>query len=91
MKVANLVKAYVEKYKHMRKHKKTDGEDTHEVENWEQATASVTWTELVLAVDTVGITDLQLHLIVNSVQRNKMIIDFICGTLSWIVSIWEWI
>ncbi|KFP69433.1 PHD and RING finger domain-containing protein 1, partial [Acanthisitta chloris] len=25
MKVANLVKAYVEKYKHMRKHKKTDG------------------------------------------------------------------
>ncbi|NXK01674.1 PHRF1 protein, partial [Herpetotheres cachinnans] len=33
MKVANLVKAYVEKYKHMRKHKKTDGEDTHEVEN----------------------------------------------------------
>ncbi|NWR33589.1 PHRF1 protein, partial [Tachuris rubrigastra] len=33
MKVANLVKAYVEKYKHMRKHKKTDGEDTCEVEN----------------------------------------------------------
>ncbi|NWI38119.1 PHRF1 protein, partial [Picathartes gymnocephalus] len=33
MKVANLVKAYVEKYKHMRKHKKADGEDTHEVEN----------------------------------------------------------
>ncbi|KAM6308944.1 PHD and RING finger domain-containing protein 1 [Aegotheles albertisi] len=33
MKVANLVKAYVEKYKHMRKHKKSDGEDTHEVEN----------------------------------------------------------
>ncbi|NXM55617.1 PHRF1 protein, partial [Illadopsis cleaveri] len=33
VKVANLVKAYVEKYKHMRKHKKTDGEDTHEVEN----------------------------------------------------------
>ncbi|XP_054131025.1 PHD and RING finger domain-containing protein 1 isoform X2 [Melozone crissalis] len=33
MKVANLVKAYVEKYKHMRKHKKTDGEDTREVEN----------------------------------------------------------
>lgn len=42
MKVANLVKAYVEKYKHMRKHKKTDGEDTREVENWEQATASMT-------------------------------------------------
>ncbi|NXX49363.1 PHRF1 protein, partial [Tricholaema leucomelas] len=33
MKVANLVKAYVEKYKHMRKHKKTDGEDTREGEN----------------------------------------------------------
>ncbi|XP_041277022.1 PHD and RING finger domain-containing protein 1 [Onychostruthus taczanowskii] len=33
MKVANLVKAYVEKYKHMRKHKKTDGEETREVEN----------------------------------------------------------
>ncbi|NXD24770.1 PHRF1 protein, partial [Spelaeornis formosus] len=33
MKVANLVKAYVEKYKHMRKHKKTDSEDTREVEN----------------------------------------------------------
>ncbi|NXB74631.1 PHRF1 protein, partial [Donacobius atricapilla] len=33
MKVANLVKAYVEKYKHMRKHKKTDGEDTREMEN----------------------------------------------------------
>ncbi|NWT58723.1 PHRF1 protein, partial [Erythrocercus mccallii] len=33
MKVANLVKAYVEKYKHMRKHKKTDGEDSREVEN----------------------------------------------------------
>ncbi|OPJ73736.1 PHD and RING finger domain-containing protein 1 isoform C [Patagioenas fasciata monilis] len=33
MKVANLVKAYVEKYKHMRKHKKSDGDDTHEVEN----------------------------------------------------------
>ncbi|NXE94468.1 PHRF1 protein, partial [Menura novaehollandiae] len=33
MKVANLVKAYVEKYKHMRKHKKTDGEDTREVED----------------------------------------------------------
>ncbi|NXR59363.1 PHRF1 protein, partial [Rhadina sibilatrix] len=33
MKVANLVKAYVEKYKHMRKHKKTDGEDTREVDN----------------------------------------------------------
>ncbi|NWX45238.1 PHRF1 protein, partial [Steatornis caripensis] len=32
MKVANLVKAYVEKYKHMRKHKKSD-EDTREVEN----------------------------------------------------------
>ncbi|KAH0621010.1 hypothetical protein JD844_021995 [Phrynosoma platyrhinos] len=27
VKVANLVKAYVEKYKHMRKHKKTDGEE----------------------------------------------------------------
>ncbi|XP_044281586.1 PHD and RING finger domain-containing protein 1 isoform X1 [Varanus komodoensis] len=27
VKVANLVKAYVEKYKHMRKHKKTDAED----------------------------------------------------------------
>lgn len=52
MKVANLVKAYVEKYKHMRKHKKTDGEDTREVENWEQATARLTWTDLVLAVDT---------------------------------------
>ncbi|NWT81669.1 PHRF1 protein, partial [Lanius ludovicianus] len=33
MKVANLVKAYVEKYKHIRKHKKTDGEDIREVEN----------------------------------------------------------
>ncbi|NXW66640.1 PHRF1 protein, partial [Eurystomus gularis] len=33
MKVANLVKAYVEKYKHMRKHKKSDGDDTREVEN----------------------------------------------------------
>ncbi|XP_075610962.1 PHD and RING finger domain-containing protein 1 isoform X2 [Balearica regulorum gibbericeps] len=33
MKVANLVKAYVEKYKHMRKHKKSDSEDTREVEN----------------------------------------------------------
>ncbi|NXG79391.1 PHRF1 protein, partial [Baryphthengus martii] len=33
MKVANLVKAYVEKYKHMRKHKKSDGEDTREAEN----------------------------------------------------------
>ncbi|NXI47162.1 PHRF1 protein, partial [Galbula dea] len=33
MKVANLVKAYVEKYKHMRKSKKADGEDPHEVEN----------------------------------------------------------
>nr|XP_013810651.1 PREDICTED: PHD and RING finger domain-containing protein 1 isoform X2 [Apteryx mantelli mantelli] len=33
MKVANLVKAYVEKYKHMRKHKKSDGEDVREVEN----------------------------------------------------------
>ncbi|NWH22970.1 PHRF1 protein, partial [Grus americana] len=33
MKVANLVKAYVEKYKHMRRHKKSDGEDTREVEN----------------------------------------------------------
>ncbi|XP_068022784.1 PHD and RING finger domain-containing protein 1 [Melanerpes formicivorus] len=33
MKVANLVKAYVEKYKHMRKHKKADGEDPREVEN----------------------------------------------------------
>ncbi|KAF1673705.1 PHD and RING finger domain-containing protein 1, partial [Pygoscelis papua] len=33
MKVANLVKAYVEKYKHMRKHKKSDGEDIREVEN----------------------------------------------------------
>lgn len=91
MKVANLVKAYVEKYKHMRKHKKTDGEDTREVENWEQATASMTWTELVLAVDTVGITDLQLHPIASRVQRNKMIIDFIYGTFSWIVSIWKWI
>lgn len=91
MKVANLVKAYVEKYKHMRKHKKTDGEDIREVENWEQATASMTWTELVLAVDTMGITDLQLHPIVSRVQRNKMIVDFIYGTFSWIVSIWEWI
>lgn len=89
MKVANLVKAYVEKYKHMRKHKKTDSEDIREVENWEQATASM--TELVLAVDTMGITDLQLHPIVSRVQRNKMIIDFIYGTFSWIVSIWEWI
>ncbi|NXH11008.1 PHRF1 protein, partial [Bucco capensis] len=33
MKVANLVKAYVEKYKHMRKNKKSDAEDPHEVEN----------------------------------------------------------
>ncbi|XP_009873552.1 PREDICTED: LOW QUALITY PROTEIN: PHD and RING finger domain-containing protein 1, partial [Apaloderma vittatum] len=33
MKVANLVKAYVEKYKHMRKHKKSDGEDAREEEN----------------------------------------------------------
>ncbi|NWJ04471.1 PHRF1 protein, partial [Crypturellus undulatus] len=33
MKVANLVKAYVDKYKHMRKHKKSDGEDAREVEN----------------------------------------------------------
>ncbi|XP_068800805.1 PHD and RING finger domain-containing protein 1 [Struthio camelus] len=33
MKVANLVKAYVEKYKHMRKHKKPDGEDAREMEN----------------------------------------------------------
>ncbi|NWR66105.1 PHRF1 protein, partial [Bucorvus abyssinicus] len=33
MKVANLVKAYVEKYKHMRKHKKSDSEETREVEN----------------------------------------------------------
>uniref|UniRef100_A0A669QSQ7 PHD and ring finger domains 1 n=2 Tax=Phasianus colchicus TaxID=9054 RepID=A0A669QSQ7_PHACC len=33
VKVANLVKAYVEKYKHMRKHKKSDVEDTREVEN----------------------------------------------------------
>ncbi|NXI58420.1 PHRF1 protein, partial [Chloroceryle aenea] len=33
MKVANLVKAYVEKYKHMRKHKKSDGEDAREVKN----------------------------------------------------------
>uniref|UniRef100_A0A8C8RZD6 PHD and ring finger domains 1 n=1 Tax=Pelusios castaneus TaxID=367368 RepID=A0A8C8RZD6_9SAUR len=34
MKVANLVKAYVEKYKHMRKHKKMDTEeDLHEMEN----------------------------------------------------------
>nr|XP_009939383.1 PREDICTED: PHD and RING finger domain-containing protein 1 [Opisthocomus hoazin] len=33
VKVANLVKAYVEKYKHMRKHKKSNGEDTREVEN----------------------------------------------------------
>ncbi|XP_067396603.1 PHD and RING finger domain-containing protein 1 isoform X2 [Emydura macquarii macquarii] len=34
MKVANLVKAYVEKYKHMRKHKKMDTEeDQHEMEN----------------------------------------------------------
>ncbi|KYO41545.1 PHD and RING finger domain-containing protein 1 [Alligator mississippiensis] len=32
MKVANLVKAYVEKYKHMRKHKKTDIEETREME-----------------------------------------------------------
>lgn len=91
MKVANLVKAYVEKYKHMRKHKKTDGEDTREVENWVQATASMTWTELVLAGDTVGITDLQLHPIASRVQRNKMIIDFIYGTFSRIVSIRKWI
>lgn len=67
MKVANLVKAYVEKYKHMRKHKKTDGEDTREVENWEQATASMTWAELVLAVNTMGVTDLWLHPIVSRV------------------------
>ncbi|NXG61496.1 PHRF1 protein, partial [Hemiprocne comata] len=33
MKVANLVKAYVEKYKHMRKHKKSDDADTREAEN----------------------------------------------------------
>ncbi|NXC46295.1 PHRF1 protein, partial [Penelope pileata] len=33
MKVANLVKAYVEKYKHMRKYKKSDGEDARETEN----------------------------------------------------------
>ncbi|NXL84052.1 PHRF1 protein, partial [Alectura lathami] len=33
MKVANLVKAYVEKYKHMRKHKKSDGEDARETEH----------------------------------------------------------
>lgn len=33
MKVANLVKAYVEKYKHMRKHKKSDVEDAREMEN----------------------------------------------------------
>ncbi|XP_021259523.1 PHD and RING finger domain-containing protein 1 isoform X1 [Numida meleagris] len=33
VKVANLVKAYVEKYKHMRKHKKSDGEDAREMEN----------------------------------------------------------
>ncbi|XP_020835074.1 PHD and RING finger domain-containing protein 1 isoform X2 [Phascolarctos cinereus] len=35
MKVANLVKAYVEKYKHMRKHKKTTEaeEEPHEAEN----------------------------------------------------------
>ncbi|XP_019375350.1 PREDICTED: PHD and RING finger domain-containing protein 1 isoform X1 [Gavialis gangeticus] len=32
MKVANLVKAYVEKYKHMRKHKKTDIEEMREME-----------------------------------------------------------
>lgn len=38
---------------------------------------SMTWTELILAVDTMGITDLQFHLIVNRVQRNKMIIEFI--------------
>ncbi|XP_015719253.2 PHD and RING finger domain-containing protein 1 isoform X2 [Coturnix japonica] len=33
VKVANLVKAYVEKYKHMRKHKKPDVEDVREMEN----------------------------------------------------------
>lgn len=33
VKVANLVKAYVEKYKHMRKHKKSDVEDAREMEN----------------------------------------------------------
>ncbi|XP_010157879.1 PREDICTED: PHD and RING finger domain-containing protein 1, partial [Eurypyga helias] len=33
VKVANLVKAYVEKYKHMRKYKKPDGDDTREVDN----------------------------------------------------------
>ncbi|XP_071617668.1 PHD and RING finger domain-containing protein 1 isoform X2 [Heliangelus exortis] len=33
MKVANLVKAYVEKYKHMRKHKKPDGAEPREAEN----------------------------------------------------------
>lgn len=42
----------------------------------------MTWTELVLAVDTVGITDLQLHLIVSRAPRNKMRIDFIYGTFS---------
>lgn len=47
-----------------------------------QATASMTGAELVLAVDTVGITDLQLHPIASRVQRNKMIIDFIYGTFS---------
>lgn len=96
MKVANLVKAYVEKYKHMRKHKKSDGEDTREVENWEEAAASMTWTELILAVNAMpeGIIDLQLHLywslVENKAQRSKIIIGLICGTFFWIVSIWEW-
>lgn len=42
-----------------------------------QPQPAVTWTELVLAVDTMGITDLQLHPIVSRVQRNKMIIDYL--------------
>lgn len=37
----------------------------------------MTWTELVLVVGTMGITDLQLHLIVSRMQRNKMRTDFI--------------
>lgn len=92
MKVANLVKAYVEKYKHMRKHKKSDGDDTREVENWKQATTCMTWTGLILAMNTMseGIIDLQLYLIENEVQRSKSIIGHICGTFFWIFTIWEW-
>lgn len=39
----------------------------------EQATASMTWTELTLAVNTMpeGIIDLQLHLIENKQDYNR--------------------